>query len=245
MNRLSSKYRVLQALTAALALHAVALVVAAYTGLRFPDEGSQYVEVQWADESIAPVESRSMQEVLAERLNAEVANRTSDQNADPNDPLENQPPDFTEAVEKELRDLEAAAFEELESARDENRDEAAQNIDDTQEQDLPDADEFDWKSNRFEGQVTASYELEGRKARMIDIPGYRCKGSATVELRIEVSPSGEVLSAKLGGGSAPDGAAPSCAEREAIRSALRSRFVAEAGASRRQAGTLTYRFVPQ
>jgi len=94
--------------------------------------------------------------------------------------------------------------------------------------------------------VTAEFNLAGRKALGIDVPGYRCRGGGVVVVSIEVAPGGEVLEAAIlsAAGSGSDAMAE-CLSQESLRSARRSRFQSQADAPKRQKGTLTYRFIAQ
>ena len=50
------------------------------------------------------------------------------------------------------------------------------------------ARQYEGWDERVAGQVTAEYELDGRKALGLSIPGYRCQGGGVVLLSIVVSP---------------------------------------------------------
>ena len=98
----------------------------------------------------------------------------------------------------------------------------------------------DW-DKQYEGRVTVRFNLDARSPRHLDVPGYKCQGRSDIVVRIEVSPSGKVLSAELVSGAQPG----SCFALAAIRSALASEFLPLLDAPRRQIGTLNYAFVAQ
>ena len=107
-------------------------------------------------------------------------------------------------------------------------------------------EQYEGWDERVAGQVTAEYELDGRKALNLSIPGYRCRGGGVVLLSIVVSPGGDVLEASVVSAVSEGGEAmSSCLETESLRSVRQCRFQSKADAPRRQAGTLTYRFIAQ
>ncbi len=91
--------------------------------------------------------------------------------------------------------------------------------------------------------VTASYSFLNpvRHDRLLDIPAYRCIGGGRVVVAATLDRNGNVVEAKVDGGSSPD----PCLQREARSSALRSQFNLDNRAPSRHHGTITYIFVPQ
>ena len=139
------------------------------------------------------------------------------------------------AVEAELKAMEAAEFDRL--AAQEKEFETAGQADITR-QDITQT--FEKWDAQYDGAVTVRYNLKGRTGRDLDVPGYTCEGGGTVEVSIEVNPSGKVVSASL-----MTGDAESCFGLAALRSARRARFNASAQAPSNQQGKLTYMFVAQ
>jgi hypothetical protein len=252
MHPFKGKYLRFQALIAALLIHVAVLSVLGFVQLDAVDPVPQFVEVQWDIERVDPIVSQSLEQQLSDRLQEQIANLASDLTADKTDEkqqsIDRNSRDFTGEVEAELSEFERATFEELAQSR--AQDAGAATPNDLARDSTPDANRdepsYDWQGKAYNGRVTAEYDLGGRLARNIDIPGYRCEGAAEVELEIEVAPDGSVRSAVVvSGASSESSGEETCVEREAIKSALRSRFVAQADAPKQQAGRLTYRFVPQ
>ena len=232
---------------AALLVHVVALGILEYCG-RIPAPQTQsYAAVDFVDFE-AP-ETRTMEEAVRERLEARMKDRISNVSADRNarvgDETRSSRADeaaISEEVEAELRAFEQAAFDALADGRGNAEIERGAR---PERDDLP-IERYEGWDERVAGKVTAEYDLGGRKALNLDIPGYRCRGGGVVKLAIVVSPSGDVLEASLmsiasGGGDAM----ANCLEAEALRSAHQCRFQSRADAPRRQSGTLTYRFISQ
>lgn len=232
---------------AALTVHVVALGMLERCG-RIPAPQSQsYAAVDFVDFE-AP-ETRTMEEAVREQLEARmqdrIANVAADRNARSGDETRSSRADeaaMSEEVEAELRAFEQAAFDALADGR-ENTDN--EGVSRPERDDAP-IERYEGWDERVAGKVTAEYDLGGRKALNLDIPGYRCQGGGVVTLAIVVSPGGDVLEASLmsiasGGGDAMS----NCLEAEALRSVRQCRFQSRADAPRRQSGTLTYRFISQ
>lgn len=93
---------------------------------------------------------------------------------------------------------------------------------------------------RYSGPVTVGFDLAGRQAVDLDVPGYRCRGGGRVVVEVTVRRTGEVAAAKVV--SAPS---DPCFGEEALRSARRSRFNADAAAPKEAVGRITYEFQRQ
>lgn len=93
---------------------------------------------------------------------------------------------------------------------------------------------------KVQGNVTVSYDLEGRTATYLHVPAYQCREGGTVVVGITVSRNGEVTNASVEKASPGD-----CIAQRAVQAALASTFNADAGAPDRQRGTITYVFVAQ
>lgn len=233
-----------QAAIAALLVHAVALGALEYWGTLPAPERQPFAEVGFVE--YEETETRTMEEAVRERMEArmeQVLNAAADSRADRAADVRSSRAEaerMAAEVEAELRALEQQTFEELAEGRDgPDLPEAGR-----QDVDRPLEDYEGWDA-RYDGQVTAEFDLEGRKALALDIPGYRCRGAGVVVLAITVSPGGEVLEVSVRSASAAGEGMAECLQEEALRSARRCRFASQANAPRRQEGSLTYRFIAQ
>lgn len=235
-----------QAAIAALLVHVVALGILDRWGRLPAAEAQPYAQVDFVD--FEEVETRTMEEAVRDRLEARMNERITNVSADArawtgeevrSSRAEREA--LSEEVEAELRAFEQAAFDALSEGR----------TDPSQGVSRPDRDEgpierYDGWDERVAGQVTAEYDLEGRKALNLNIPGYRCRGGGVVRLAIVVSPGGDVLEASVLSTTSNGGKATAvCLETESLRSVRQCRFQSKAEAPRRQSGTLTYRFIAQ
>lgn len=94
----------------------------------------------------------------------------------------------------------------------------------------------------YSGPSVLSYSLDGRKARHLPIPAYKCYGSGDVVVIINVDQTGRVVGAKVSeAGTTGD----ACTRREAIKAAQRSRFSSSTDAPDPQVGEIIYRFIAQ
>ena len=94
----------------------------------------------------------------------------------------------------------------------------------------------------YKGETRIDYYLEGRMSIYLPIPIYKCQGSGTITLQIEVNPRGDVEKATvLARGSSTD----QCLVETATNSALSSKFNPDINAPKIQTGTLTFQFVAQ
>ena len=94
----------------------------------------------------------------------------------------------------------------------------------------------------YRGPTRINYHLEGRTHTYIHTPIYRCQGSGTITLRIEVNPRGDVEKATI---LASVSATDQCLTETAINSAYVSKFNSDINAPKIQTGTLTFQFVAQ
>jgi len=141
-----------------------------------------------------------------------------------------------------LRAFEQAAFDALADGREDRSDDGVPRPDGDDES----IERYDGWDERVAGKVTAEYDLDGRKALNLSVPGYRCRGGGVVLLSIVVSPGGDVLEASvLSATSEGEEAMSVCLETESLRSVRQCRFQSRADGPRRQSGTLIYRFIAQ
>lgn len=94
---------------------------------------------------------------------------------------------------------------------------------------------------KVKGRVTVSFSLTNptRYSRHLIKPAYRCEGGGEVVVSIVVNPRGEVLSAQVVSGG------DECMRQTAVKAARDSKFDYNESAPSRQAGTITYIFIPQ
>jgi hypothetical protein len=95
----------------------------------------------------------------------------------------------------------------------------------------------------YQGPTRIYYDLAGRNHTYLPIPVYKCQGSGTVVLLIQVNQKGLVEEAKVI--EKESTITDICLVETAVKTALISRFNADINASKLQQGTLTYQFVAQ
>ena len=95
---------------------------------------------------------------------------------------------------------------------------------------------------RKKGNVTVSYDLDGRHAIFLEIPAYLCEGGGKVILDIVVNRMGKVVSATV---KKTYGVTDYCVEEMAVWATLKAEFNMKNDAPARQKGTMTYIFVAQ
>ncbi len=93
-----------------------------------------------------------------------------------------------------------------------------------------------------EGNVVASFDLEGRTAYYFDIPAYKCEDGGTVVVNISVNANGKVVAASV---DRAQSSTNRCLNNEAVASAKACRFSPSTTAPNPQKGTITYTFVAQ
>lgn len=98
------------------------------------------------------------------------------------------------------------------------------------------------KKESYSGPSVVSYALDGRKASRLSIPAYRCLGAGYVTVIITVSPSGDVINAKI---QDDVSSTDDCLRSFAVRAARLSRFSALPSAPARQIGNIVYMFIAQ
>ncbi len=233
------------AVIAALLIHAVVLIVLNLTPMGAPAETATYIEVDFSAEEI-PTEQRTFEEVMAERINEQIANLTANANSEQTSERMN----FSArdraasdaAVENELQEYEDQVQAELDAERanenDPNESAPAKN-----ESQVNELDKYDYFGKSYNGSVTAEYDVPGRDARKIDVPGYKCKAGGKVVVNVVVNKAGEVVQAEVN--QSASSMTSSCLINEAIASAKKSVFFIKSDAPKASPGTITYRFIPQ
>ena len=97
-------------------------------------------------------------------------------------------------------------------------------------------------SKPYSGASVLSYKLDGRKARHLPIPAYKCYGGGDVVVIINVDQAGRVIGAQVNpAGTTGD----ACMKREAVKAAKNSRFSGSETAPNPQVGEIVYRFIAQ
>ena len=95
---------------------------------------------------------------------------------------------------------------------------------------------------RKKGNVTVSYDLDGRHAIFLEIPAYLCEGGGKVVIDMVVNRMGKVISATV---KKTYGVTDLCVEEMAIWATTMAEFNMSENAPVRQKGTMTYIFVEQ
>ena len=98
------------------------------------------------------------------------------------------------------------------------------------------------KSVFYAGESSVSYNLEGRYARFLPIPVFKCESGGKVVVTIAVNPQGTVVVAEVEQALSENN---EILWRVAKDAAERSRFNEKPDAPSRQEGTITYHFVKQ
>lgn len=229
---------VLQAVALTLAVHAAVLGGVWYWDL---GEGAQpvaYAEVGLMEEPMEWVAPRSLEAELRASWEGRIANVQSDASKSRvAERVNSGSQAMGEAVEAELRAFEAAEMARLAAEEKDFGLEGVPEVDDREVETLT-----GWDA-QYDGDVTVSYDLPGRKAKKLDVPGYRCQGAATVVVAVEVTRAGDVRSAEVAADLALH--LEDCFIQAALQSARRSTFYIDEQTRNVTRGTLTYRFVPQ
>jgi outer membrane biosynthesis protein TonB len=98
------------------------------------------------------------------------------------------------------------------------------------------------KSTFYSGKSSVTYNLEGRYARILPIPVFKCEFGGKVVVRIVVNNKGVVQKAVV---DASQSESDDCLWAVAVDAAERSRFNEKPSAPAQQKGTITYHFVKQ
>ncbi len=229
----------LWALAITLIVHAGVLAYLAFKPIPGQVPAQDFVEVLWSD-AIEPMPTpKTMEEAVAERLAGRVANLRADRSAETSSERRSTggPPNegpTSAQVEAELRAFEAAEAARLAAQK---KDFGLEAIPDVTEGDVETLSGWD---NRYQGEVTVSFECAGRRAQHLDMPGYRCEEGGVVEASVVVGREGQVVEVDLA-----QTQVPTCLLEAARQSAARSRFNIDLSASREQLCMIRYVFVPQ
>lgn len=235
-----------QAIILALLIHVVILGAMHFVPLSEVPQETTYVAVDMAVFEEMP-EERTLEEIIAERIQQDVANLISDANSEQSADRrsfvsQRQQERINQQVEQELRALEQETFDGLAEERAENQTDDPQEATDT---DIPDQplDSYDYYGKSYNGNVTAEVDVPGREVRYLHIPGYKCKGGGKVVVTINVDQKGKVTEAEID--AARSSYTGDCIPSEAVNAALKSIFFVQSSAPKRSPGTITFRFIPQ
>lgn len=253
MVRRVSRQQFWTAMTITLALHATVLIILAFQPVQNGRSASaEFVAVDFVSASVLePAKEQSMEQMIQARLNERVANLAANEHSERvQDRLSTASAtdiqSLTESVEAELRAMEQAEFERLaadkkdfglEGVPDDGISDAVQTL-------------TEW-DKRYDGQVTVSYDVGGRKHRNLPVPGYKCRVAGLVAIAIKVAPDGRVIQSKiksveLGSVANQSGVEPDasgCIASAALKSAAASIFVAVSNGP--SSGVINYRFLAQ
>ncbi|MDR3227674.1 MAG: hypothetical protein LBT56_08410 [Prevotellaceae bacterium] len=94
----------------------------------------------------------------------------------------------------------------------------------------------------YKGASVITYTLEGRRAKYLPVPVYKCQQGGDVCVQIDVNQSGHVVKASV---ISAVSASAECLHDAAVSAAKLSRFDANDASPKLQTGTIIYRFVAQ
>lgn len=232
------KIATLQALALTLAVHAAVLWLLGLPSGARELPPARFAEVELLEEPFEPVRMRTLEETLREAMEGRVANVRADASKERiAERVQSGDRAMAEAVEAELRAFEAAEMARLASEEKEFGLEGVPEVDESDVETLA-----GWDA-QYEGNVTVAFDVPGRRAKRLDVPGYRCRGGARVVVRVVVNEVGEVRAAEVEGDLAQT--LDPCFIESALKSARASTFYIDAQHRSATAGTLTYVFVPQ
>ena len=203
-------------------------------------------EIEFDEEMMKLLEIDPAEQVIPQ----EVMNMAADENDNRDRSYENfSTQELDEQVEMDAKALEKKYFEEwaathpdsdpseFASLEKENEDENKNKNDNSIKKTI-DSD----GGNAYAGQVMVSFNLKGRKAHDLPVPGYTCNGSGKVVIQVKVDKNGDVKETSFLSGASPG--ATECMVSKAKRYAKKSRFNYSGSAST-QTGTITYVFKGQ
>lgn len=219
-----------------------------FTPIYSPAETDEYIEIDFTTE-VEELEEKTLEEVMAERIETQIANLTSDANSERSNERRSfssrQIERMERGVDEDLKDFEKRVQEALEEERRKNagaQDSTKTNTTEDDNSKIP-TESYEYYGKSYNGSVTAEYDVPGREARKIDVPGYKCKDGGVVVVAILVNQNGTVTSAEVNQSAST--ISSSCLLEEALASAKKSVFFIKSDAPKSSPGTITYRFIPQ
>lgn len=243
---MGKKERILFAIVITLSLHAIVLTwlffVPYFDEVKKPEP---YIEVDMVEFEEEEAPTYTLEEQLTQRMEEDIANLLADansaQSATRTSISRSAQERIQQQVDQDLRNLESEVQGELDANRQDE--ELADDVNNDLSQQLDNLKSYDWVEQSYNGQVTAEFDLIGREAKKIHIPGYKCKGGGVVVVNIVVNPAGFVIEAEVN--TARTHAPEQCLIDEALASAKKSAFFVKSSAPKKQNGTISYRFIPQ
>lgn len=250
---MKARERTYIAIILALAVHAIVLLILHEFPRIHKIEQTFFAEVDLIEfpEIEEEAETHTLEELIAERIQQDVANLVADANSERTDQRSNFMSQaardrIAKSVEGELKEFERQAFENAAERRSERATDTPPVDGDAGEgsagNEAP-LDKYDYLGKSYNGNVTAEYDVPGREARKLHIPGYKCKGGGVVKIDIVVNPTGEVIEAQIN--TAASAYSGECLPTEALNSARKSVFFVKSGSPKRMSGSITFRFIPQ
>lgn len=252
---MTARKRTYIAIIIALAVHAIVLVVLNGMPHTHHFDVTSFAEVDLMpelDELEIPEETHTLEELMEQRIEEQIANLVADANSQRTEDRQSYVSKaarerMAAAVEGDLRELERQTFEQAAERRKQQADDKppvdGDKGDESSTSDARELDKYDYYGKSYNGNVTAEYDVPGREARVIHIPGYKCKGGGIVRVNIVVNPNGEVVDAEID--AARSSYQGECLPTEAVASAKKSVFFVKSSSPKRMTGSITYRFIPQ
>lgn len=225
-----------------LAVHSLFLFV--FTLLTIPTEKVDELMVEMNMEVLTPEEMKALDEQTNQEVNGpvtKVTNLTSNVTATQTFRTFTTPR-MTEAVESELREMEAAEFERL----------AQERMDRGEVVEMPTLDPTKFNKDlyrekaaepvKIEGATTVWHDLKDR-VRANDVPGYLCKTQGRVAISVSLGVDGTIEKAEFDPSRSAN--ADECMIEHALDSSRRARFNGSASAPDPQKGTIFFLFLAQ
>jgi F0F1-type ATP synthase membrane subunit b/b' len=238
--------RVLIAIVITLLLHAMVLTWMYFAPyLKTTESPDPYIEMDMVEMEEEELQTYTLEEQLAQKMEEDIANLLADANSERTTTRtsisRSAQEKIQQQVDDDLRNLESEVQGELDANRSEDAQETSQ--DNSLSEEIDNLKNYDWVKESYNGKVTAEFDLLGREAKKIHIPGYKCKGGGVVVVNIVVNPAGQVIEAEVN--IVQTRASEDCLIEEALNSARISKFFVKSSAPKKQSGTITYRFIPQ
>lgn len=252
----SSRTRALQAAVAALTVHALVLGWMAWKPIARPEAEPMALEIDLSEQVLEP--AMSLEDQIRSRIEDRIAGQVANLRADGSRALSEEALESgSEPSARELARIEQQVRAEGQALLQEamaRRQPTAGGQPEGVKTDRKPLETYAGWDKQYAGEVTVRFVLPGREAVFLDVPSYRCKEGGKVVVEIEVDASGRVVDAFLSGGSGGAGGSSRrdaqsdglrCVDREALKSALASRFNRASPGTAKARGTLTYVFQAQ
>jgi hypothetical protein len=117
-----------------------------------------------------------------------------------------------------------------------------ESISEEDKRNMPSEKQKDKENSYNFGNSRVEYNIgDGRKARYVDRPNYRCQGGGNVVVRVVIGQSGEIIESKIESSTTSE----ECIIEAALASANRWLFKSDYNAPKRVDGQISFIFVPQ